>query len=425
MKGFKGFFLFLFLITTVLSAQQSQRSLSLITVYPGDAIYSTFGHTAFRYVDQAKGIDRLYNYGTFDFRDPDFIPKFVHGQLDYFLGVVYFKQEYKNYTLLENRTVVEQKLNLTPDEITQVVYFLTENALPENRFYKYDFIKDNCSTRIQSVLDKTLGSDIMYDQAVIAKIGEYSYRDYIRYHLRKSPWFDAGIQLVLGMPLDQQVLPSGSFFLPALVYTIIAGSTLSDGRPLVSSDEVLYRSTSDPIFDPLSDLSNKPIKISPPLLLAAILLAAEMGLLYLGCIRKKNWAKKTLNYYEYTLVFFNFLAGLLIFYLWFISDHTATKWNLNLLWCSPLSLIFLITFFMKDHKLLNCFSSFMAAMGVIFLLVLFVGLQATCGALILLLVLYIILFGRRLFLLFFNGETAASVIIDVDVIDGDTRNTSL
>ena len=61
MKGFKCFFLFLFLIAAALSAQQSNRSLSLITVYPGDAIYSAFGHTAFRYVDQEKGIDRLYN----------------------------------------------------------------------------------------------------------------------------------------------------------------------------------------------------------------------------------------------------------------------------------------------------------------------------------------------------------------------------
>ena len=284
--------------------------------------------------------------------------------------------------------MVEQKLNLTPDEITQVVFFLTENALPENRYYKYDFIKDNCSTRIQAVLDKTLGSEIMYDQAVIAKIGEKSYRDYIRYHLKKSPWFDTGIQLVLGMPLDQQVLPSGSFFLPALVYAIISGSTMSDGRPLVSSDEVLFRSTADPI------------KISPPMLLVFILMTVEAVLIYLGCIRKKGWAKKSLSCYEFFLVFFNFLLGLLIFYLWFISDHTATKWNLNLLWCSPLSLVFLITFFTKGNgqKIFRWISAFMAAMGVIFLLVLLVGLQTTCGALILFQALYIILFGRRLFI---------------------------
>ena len=214
MKGFKGFFLFLFLTAAALYAQPE---LSLVTVYPGNAIYSAFGHTAFRYVDKENSIDIIYNFGTFDFTDPEFVPKFVHGQLDYFLGVVKFKREFKNYTLAENRSVVEQKLNLTPEEVAKVYAFLANNALPENRYYKYDFIKDNCATRIQLVLDKTLGSDILYDQAVIAKIGEKSYRNYIRYHLKKSPWFDVGIQLALGMPLDQQVLPSGSFFLPVIV----------------------------------------------------------------------------------------------------------------------------------------------------------------------------------------------------------------
>ena len=399
MKRIKFFFLFLFLTVTALSAQQDQRSLSLITVYPGDAIYSAFGHTAFRYMDKEKGIDRLYNYGTFDFRDPDFVPKFVHGQLDYFLGIANFPRALISYSMEEDRTVIEQKLNLTPDEITQVVYFLTENALPENRFYKYDFIKDNCSTRIQTVLDKTLGSDILYDQGVIAKIGEKSYRDYIRYHLKKSPWFDFGIQLVLGMPLDQKVLPSSSFFLPALVYDIMEESTFGDGRKLVSSTDILYRSTADPIFDPLNDPKNDPIKISPVFILFTLMLAAELVLIYLGCIRKKSWAHRTLSSYEYTLVVLNFLAGLLIFYLWFISDHTATKGNLNLLWCSPLSLVFLITFFIKgqSQKILRWASIFMASMCVLFMLIMLAGIQTACPAFIPVLALYTILFGRRMF----------------------------
>ena len=194
-----------------------------------------------------------------------------------------------------------------------------------------------------------------------------------------------GIQLVLGMPLDQQVLPSDSFFLPALVHDIIAGSTLNEGRPLVASDEVLFRSTADPITDPLNDLKNDPIKISLPLLLAILLLVVELILIYLGCIRKKGWAKRILSCYEYTLVMLNFLAGILIFYLWFISDHTATKWNLNLLWCCPLSILFRFKWI----------SAFMAVMCVVFLLVLMVGLQSTCWAFVPLLVLFTILFGRR------------------------------
>ena len=396
MKGFKIFFLLLLLTATALYAQPE---LSLITVYPGNAIYSAFGHTAFRYLDPETGTDILYNFGTFDFRDPDFVPKFVKGQLDYFLGVVKFKKEYKNYTLGENRSVVEQKLNLTQKEIEKIHAFLTENALPENRYYKYDFIKDNCSTRIQTVLEKTMGSEILYDQAAIAKIGEKTYREYIRYHLKKTPWFDVGIQLALGMPLDQKVLPSDSFFLPALVHDIIAGSTIGVSKPLVESDTVLFRSADDPIIDPLNDLKNDPIKITPPLILFTLLLILEAVLIYLGCTRKMGWAKRSLSIYEYTLVVLNFLFGLLIFYLWFISDHTATKGNLNILWCSPLSILFLITFFTKGNgqKVLRWFSAFMAFMGVTFLLVLIVGLQSTCAAIIPVVLLYIVLFGRRLF----------------------------
>ena len=303
MKGLKVFILILLFVVTALYAQPE---LSLVTVYPGDEIYSAFGHTAFRYVDRDKNIDILYNFGTFDFRDPDFVPKFVQGQLDYFLGVVKFPKELKNYTLGENRTVVEQKLNLNQDEIKLIHAFLTKNALPENRYYKYDFIKDNCSTRIQTVLDGTLGSDILYDQAAIAKIGEKSYRDYIRDHLKKSPWFDFGIQLALGMPLDQKVLPSDSFFLPALVYEIMAGSTLSDGRKVVSGSETLYTSTAEQTKSPI---------ISPPFLLFTLLLAVELGFIHLGIIRKKGWARKSLNFYEYTLIVLNFLFGHLIFYL--------------------------------------------------------------------------------------------------------------
>ncbi len=389
MKGFKVFILILLFAAAALPARQSQPELTLVTVYPGDEIYSAFGHTAFRYVDRDNNIDILYNFGTFDFRDPNFVPKFVQGQLDYFLGVVKFPREFKLYTMGENRTVVEQKLNLNPVEIELIHNFLTVNALPENRYYKYDFIRDNCSTRIQTVLDGTLGSDILYDQAAIAKIGEKSYRDYIRGHLKRAPWFDFGIQLALGMSLDQKVLPSGSFFLPALVYEIMEGSTLSDGRKLVSGSETLYKSTADP--------ADGQTRISPPFLLFTLLLAVELGFIYLGIIRKKGWAKKSLSCYEYTLVVLNFLFGLLIFYLWFISDHTATKGNLNILWCSPLSLIFLISFFTKNHKVMRCFSLFMATMCVIFMLIMLVGIQCACGAFVPLLLLYAAVFGRRLF----------------------------
>ena len=120
-------------------------------------------------------------------------------------------------------------------------------------------------------------------------------------------------------------------------------------------------------------------------------------LIYLAGRKKWRWPEKSLSFYEYTLVVINFLFGVLVFYLWFISDHTATKWNLNLLWCSPLSLVFLVTFFLRGtgRTILKWISIFMAFMGVLFLLILAVGIQEACSPFIPVMALYIVLFGRR------------------------------
>ena len=53
---------------------------SMVTVYPGDEIYSLFGHSSFRVYDPENRIDWMYNYGTFDFDDPHFVPQICFRQ---------------------------------------------------------------------------------------------------------------------------------------------------------------------------------------------------------------------------------------------------------------------------------------------------------------------------------------------------------
>ena len=54
---------------------------SVITCGPGNDFYTTFGHSALRITDTARGLDLIYNYGTFDFDTPHFYWKFAKGQL--------------------------------------------------------------------------------------------------------------------------------------------------------------------------------------------------------------------------------------------------------------------------------------------------------------------------------------------------------
>ena len=55
-----------------LSSNTTQLKISLLTCGSGEDLYSVYGHSAIRVVDFLRGTDVVYNYGTFNFGDPDF-----------------------------------------------------------------------------------------------------------------------------------------------------------------------------------------------------------------------------------------------------------------------------------------------------------------------------------------------------------------
>src|SRR4051812_24672160 len=142
--------LLFYLFNLFFFAAQAQDSsnchvrISLLTCAPGQELYSTFGHTAIRITDSIRRTDIVYNYGTFEFDDPNFYMKFVRGKLDYFLSAAYypdFMYEYQE----EQRSVTEQVLNLSCTQKQQIVQALAINMQGANRMYKYDFVYDNCT----------------------------------------------------------------------------------------------------------------------------------------------------------------------------------------------------------------------------------------------------------------------------------------
>ena len=76
MRILKTYFIFWVMLLTAGSSHaapdSSRLQVSLITCAPGTELYSVFGHTALRIVDSAANTDIIYNYGTFNFDDPDF-----------------------------------------------------------------------------------------------------------------------------------------------------------------------------------------------------------------------------------------------------------------------------------------------------------------------------------------------------------------
>jgi Domain of unknown function (DUF4105) len=82
------------LLTLILSTQnifaQNRLRISLLTLTPGQELNEVFGHSALRVIDSNAVTDHVYNYGTFEFEDPNFYLKFIKGQLRYFVNIESF-----------------------------------------------------------------------------------------------------------------------------------------------------------------------------------------------------------------------------------------------------------------------------------------------------------------------------------------------
>ena len=182
---------------------------SLVTYSPGEELYTAFGHSCIRIEDDGLGLDRLYNFGTFDFNTPYFYLKFARGDLLYELAVGQARAEINRVGAI-GQGVTEVVLDLTETQKHQLFRNLEVNLRPENRAYHYDFIFDNCSTRIRDVLERIIGQHL---SAPIKR--PRTFREMLDPYSERIPWIQFGIYLLLGAKVDRVVTGRQACFLPA------------------------------------------------------------------------------------------------------------------------------------------------------------------------------------------------------------------
>ncbi|MCZ4407599.1 DUF4105 domain-containing protein [Cryomorphaceae bacterium 1068] len=311
--------LFLLLLNNLTAQNIGEKtSVSLITCGSGNELYSTFGHSALHIYDPTTGLDRVYNYGTFDFDTPNFYVKFCRGQLNYFLNVTDFNRFVGTYQY-EGRWVYRQELNLTTNQKAEIFAFLENNASPQNKFYKYDFFYDNCSTRLRDVMERLLGESLVYPD--VSTDTTATFRQMIDLYLIDLPWSDLGIDLALGMPCDEEADFREKMFLPDyLMANLGKAKVLRDGElmPLVKKEGLV--------------LAENPNLTKSD---ASSILWIFWVLMIFCFITGIFIHPKKLKWFD---IFFFILIGILgivIALLWFATEHSATKWNLNLLWAAP------------------------------------------------------------------------------------------
>jgi hypothetical protein len=206
----------------------------LVTYSPGDELYTAFGHSSIRVRDDAQEIDRLYNYGTFDFETEAFYLKFARGDLLYQLSVGLSNAEINERGSL-GQGVTESVLNFTADQRQAMFSELETNLLPENRFYRYDFVLDNCSTRVRDIFERVWGHPIGDPS-----IGRITFRQMLDPYLLRTPWIRLGIYLLLGSPVDRLVSPREACFLPFNLERAVQESS-NEGGPLGRRPTTIYR----------------------------------------------------------------------------------------------------------------------------------------------------------------------------------------
>ncbi|MAR85171.1 MAG: hypothetical protein CL869_03120 [Cytophagia bacterium] len=324
---FFAFFLVLILINFK-SFGSNSTQVSVITIGPYEKeLYSAFGHSGIRFWDSSNGIDYFYNYGIFDFDQPNFYLNFLHGKLLYKVGKYNYKSAEAFYKS-QNRFIKEQILDIDDNDKMLLFKYLEENVQPENSSYLYNYIFNNCATKIRDVL-----FSVFQERVEFKSEGEgMSFRSLMDLYLKKNEWGDLGIDICLGSSIDVEASNLDQMYLPDYLFTGLEIATL-DNKKLVNETLTYipdYNEYNQSIF-------------SPKLIFIIVLLIS----IYISFRQIKYGLKY--KYFDLILFCGSGLIGLLIIYLWGFTDHLS-KNNFNILWASPINFILPFLFSRETHK---------------------------------------------------------------------------
>lgn len=349
------FFISSFFLTNAQLQLSKDAEIAIVTFgpYQGEP-WSAFGHNGFRVTDRARNIDWFYDYGLYDFNQENFFLNFAKGLLKYKVGVRKWSRAYRYQKSLE-RYIKLQYLNLTINEKQQLFNYLQHNARPENAEYLYHYVYNNCATKLRDIVSQEFEGRIAFDLSY--KEEGKTFRQLMDDHLGQQAWGGFGIDIGLGMEVDQEATASEYMFLPAYIFKAFAGATIDRSgvkEPLVSKTVEAYLPEQE------STLS---VLITPFNLF--MLLFFVVGLI---THRNLKTEKKTV-WVDILLFSFAGFVGLWVVYLWFGTEHMS-KNNLNILWAFPYFIPLL--FFMYKESYRRFFKAYFMFQGIWFVLLLLI-----------------------------------------------------
>lgn len=336
-----AFFSLLIFIVTFSQAQfklSDEAEIAVVTLgpYQGE-VWSAFGHNGIRVHDPKYGIDWFYDYGLYDFNQENFFLNFAKGLLKYKVGVRKWEHSFAIHKSL-NRYIKLQWLNLTQEEKQALFDYLQNNVKPENSEYLYNYVYDNCATKIRDVIDELYTDRVTFDLSY--KVEDKTFRDLMEDYLDYQPWGDLGIDIGLGTQVDQEATAEEYMFLPEYIHIAFAKATISRDSvavPLISRSETAFTPEDETHVNGLLTPFN-----------AFVLVFFIVGLI---THRNMKYGKRTkwIDALLFSIVGF---AGWWVTFLWFGTEHLSQR-NLNILWAIPFHLP--LVFFVSKERFRNFF----------------------------------------------------------------------
>lgn len=322
----------IFLARPAAAEPGDELTVYVLTFGPGDHAFFKFGHDAIWIHNESMPRNRplkrdaVYNWGTFAFGDPALIPKFVLGRFQYWLSKDTIDRTVAAYRH-ENRSVVAQELNLTAAEKKALLDMVEENAKEENKYYKYDYYRDNCATRVRDVVDKALGGKLKEASQAPATM---TWREHTLRLTQGDAVLSMALTVVMGSVIDRPLNQWEEMFLPAYVQegmrrVKVAGPGGAE-VPLVKAERVLSPSTRPPV----------PTE-TPRWWMWTLLAGAAMGGGMFAAARSARGslgARVGLGALLFLAGFLSIL-GVLFVFVWIATDHEVGWHNENILQLVP------------------------------------------------------------------------------------------
>lgn len=254
----------------------------IYTYGPGPEVFERFGHIALALVDTQTGQDIAFNWGMFDFNQPNFLARFLTGDTKYWMAG-YRTTDFNAAYQAQDRTIRKQVLKLSPVQLGALYDLVAWNASEANKYYRYDYYNDNCSTRVRDALDWALGGAL---QPALDRVdGHHTWRDETARITADNLPVYVGIELALGRNADTHLTRWQLAFLPDYLADDLARTPVA-GASLVSHDTVLYRSQTLSVADRAPNRTMPAVAIGVLLGVLVFVLArvAPVGLTALGML---------------------------------------------------------------------------------------------------------------------------------------------